>query len=162
MKRLLSLALVAAMMMALSGCMPSWLSDYFVDKETQEYAQKEQEILSKLEPAERFEITNADGEVLLTQDDIEKAEWQWYTMNMEDAAVPVVLLTFTKDGAGKFADATTLYIGQELPILLDGEEIVRPLINEPITDGVAVLSGDKIDSFEKAVEIAARINSTKE
>lgn len=149
-----------AMVLSLTGCsLASQLPAY---REIKENEQTKQDILENLEPAERFEITNEDGEVLLTQDDLERADAMWYSMNSEEEAIPIVQLTFNKDGAKKFADATTTYCGQELPILLDGEEIMRPEVNAPIVDGMAVISNGDLDTYEEAVELAARINSTME
>lgn len=159
MKRLLSVILCAVMLLSLTGCrLAMQLQAY---REIEENEQIKQDILAELEPAERFEITDTDGNVLLTQDDLEKADAMWYSMNSDEEAIPIVQLTFTDGGTKKFADATTMYIGQELPLLLDGEEIMRPTVNERITDGVIIISGDNI-TYEKAVELAARINSTKE
>ncbi len=159
MKRLLSLIVCTAMLLSLTGCnLAMQLQAY---REIKENEQIKQDILADLEPAERFEITNEDGVVLLTQDDLEKAEYMWYSMNMEEEAIPIIKLTFNEDGAKKFATATTTYSGQELPILLDGEEIARPTVNDRITNGEVYISGDDI-TYEKAVELAARINSTIE
>ncbi len=161
MKRVFTLAIIVAVLLTLSGCYLPFIGEWRAQQDIKENERIEQEILANLMPAERFEITNTNGLVLLTQDDVEKAEWQWYSMNPDEEGVPVVILTFTEDGAKKFTAATQLYCGQELPMLLDGEEIARPVINERITDGVAIVSGGSMENYEDAVKIAAKINSTK-
>lgn len=155
MKRFLGVLLCAVMLCAFTGCSAVWFpfAQWFPFTQATESPE--------VAPAEQFEITASDGTVLLTQDDLEKADAMWYSMNSDEEAIPIIQLTFTDGGTKKFADATTMYIGQELPILLDGEEIMRPTVNERITDGVIIISGDNI-TYEKAVELAARINSTKE
>jgi protein-export membrane protein SecD len=69
----------------------------------------------------------------------------------------VVSLNFNDEGAQKFADATTKFVGQPIYILLDEAVISMPTVNEPITTGEAVISGDF--TYEAAEELATLINS---
>ncbi|OGM05822.1 protein-export membrane protein SecD [Candidatus Woesebacteria bacterium GWB1_43_5] len=55
---------------------------------------------------------------------------------------PVVSIEFTQVGADKFAVLTERNVGKPLPILLDGELITAPIVQEKITGGQAVISGD--------------------
>ncbi len=158
MKRVLALILAAGMLLTMTGChVMDWLQEKMILAENERF---EQEILENLQSAERFEITDADGTVLLTQADLEKAEAMWYSMNYNEDPIPAVHVTFNAGGAKKFADATMRYRGYELVFLLDGQEVVRSTVNEPITDGVMMISGGNIDSYEKAAELAARMEST--
>ena len=52
--------------------------------------------------------------------------------------------SFTLDrlGAQKFGRATTDNVGKRLAIVLDGEIISAPNINEPITSGKGMISGN--------------------
>ena len=160
MKRLGFLAMIIAVLLTASGCYLPFVGEWQYQQAVNENERIEQEVLENIVPAERFEITSEDGQVLLTQDDVESASWQWYSMNPEEEGVPVVILLFTEEGTKKFAAATQQHIGQELPMLLDGEEIASPAINEKITDGAAIISGGDIETYEDAVRIAARIQST--
>lgn len=54
---------------------------------------------------------------------------------------PQVQLTFTEDGAKKFADITTRNVGKPLMIVLDGLVIEGPTVNQAIIGGNAVISG---------------------
>ena len=54
---------------------------------------------------------------------------------------PTVVLTFDSEGKKLFADITTEHTGEVLGIFLDGQPISTPVINEPIVDGTAVISG---------------------
>jgi SecD/SecF fusion protein len=54
---------------------------------------------------------------------------------------PVVSLTFTRDGARKFADVTTNNVGKRLAIVLDGKIKSAPSIKERIPSGEAVIQG---------------------
>lgn len=55
---------------------------------------------------------------------------------------PVVSITFTAEGAALFEQITTEHVGEQLAIFLDGEMMSAPRINEPISGGSAVITGD--------------------
>lgn len=54
---------------------------------------------------------------------------------------PLVLLTFTDEGAALFEEITRENVGNTLAIYLDGEPISAPVIREAIPGGVATVSG---------------------
>lgn len=55
---------------------------------------------------------------------------------------PIVAVTFTDEGAELFAEITRNNVGEQLAIFLDGELVSAPVINEPITGGTAIISGN--------------------
>lgn len=55
---------------------------------------------------------------------------------------PMVSVKFNEEGAKLFADITRANVGQQLGIFLDGELLSSPVINEAITGGTAIISGD--------------------
>lgn len=55
---------------------------------------------------------------------------------------PLVAVKFTAEGGTLFADITKVNVGKQLGIFLDGELISAPVINEPITGGTAIISGN--------------------
>ena len=55
---------------------------------------------------------------------------------------PTVSFTLDRLGAQKFGRATTDNVGKRLAIVLDGKVISAPSINEPITSGRGVISGN--------------------
>lgn len=55
---------------------------------------------------------------------------------------PTVVVRFTDEGSDLFADITRAHIGEKLGIFLDGELLSSPVINEAITGGSAVISGN--------------------
>ncbi|MBQ6385419.1 MAG: protein translocase subunit SecD [Lachnospiraceae bacterium] len=69
----------------------------------------------------------------------------------------VVELTFTSEGAKKFADATTkaFNAGESIGIYYDGRFVSVPRVNSAITDGKAIIEG--MDSIEEAKELASYI-----
>ena len=69
----------------------------------------------------------------------------------------VVTLKFDDEGTEAFADATTRLVGQPIIIMLDDAIISYPTVNEPITNGEAIISGDF--TMSSARELASLINS---
>jgi len=70
---------------------------------------------------------------------------------------PNVLIEFTDDGTKKFSILTEENIGKVLPIILDGEVISAPVVNEKITTSTAQISGDF--SIEEAKGLAIQLNA---
>jgi preprotein translocase subunit SecD len=77
--------------------------------------------------------------------------------NQSVAGGPVVSLEFSSEGAKKFAEITQRNIDQPVGIFLDEYPVTLPRVNEAITTGQAVISGDfDIDS---AKELAIQLNA---
>ena len=53
----------------------------------------------------------------------------------------VVNLTFSPDGAKKFADLTKKYLGQRIGVYLDERPLTNPTVNSVIADGQAEITG---------------------
>ena len=70
---------------------------------------------------------------------------------------PTVSFTLDRLGAQKFGRATTDNVGKRLAIVLDGEIISAPNINEPITSGNGMISGNF--SFQEATDLALLLRS---
>jgi protein-export membrane protein SecD len=70
---------------------------------------------------------------------------------------PTVSFTLDRLGAQKFGRATTDNVGKRLAIVLDGEIVSAPSINEPITSGNGMISGNF--SFQEATDLALLLRS---
>ena len=70
---------------------------------------------------------------------------------------PVVSFTLDRLGAQKFGRATTDNVGKRLAIVLDGKIISAPNINEPITSGNGMISGNF--TFQEATDLALLLRS---
>lgn len=55
---------------------------------------------------------------------------------------PMVSVKFNEEGAELFAKLTRENVGQQIGIFLDGELLSSPVVNEAITGGTAVISGN--------------------
>ena len=71
--------------------------------------------------------------------------------------IPSVALEFDKDGEALFADITERNVNKLVAIYLDGEPISIPRVNEKITGGGAVISGDF--DIAEAKLLAQRLNA---
>ncbi|MCL2372980.1 MAG: protein translocase subunit SecD [Defluviitaleaceae bacterium] len=71
----------------------------------------------------------------------------------------VVALDFDAIGRQLFADATTANVGRPIVIVMDGEVISEPIVNTPIRDGNAIISGGGMGfSISEAESLARLIN----
>ena len=70
---------------------------------------------------------------------------------------PTVSFTLDRIGSQKFGRTTTDNVGKRLAIVLDGKIISAPNINEPITSGKGVISGNF--SFQEATDLALLLRS---
>lgn len=72
------------------------------------------------------------------------------------ATMPTVLITFNAEGTRLFADITSKNIGRELAIFLDGTLLSAPVIQDSITNGSAVVSGNF--TAQSAKELVTNLN----
>ena len=98
----------------------------------------------------------ADGDAVLSGTDVANATAGYQTDNMQNQQI-VVSLTFTDEGAKKFADATTkaYEAGESIGIYYDGAFISVPNVQSAITNGQAVITGE--ESIESAEQLASTI-----
>lgn len=69
----------------------------------------------------------------------------------------VVRLEFDDEGKKLFGEITTANVGQPIAIFLDNQILSAPEVREPITDGVAVISGSF--NADTAKQLATRLNA---
>ena len=75
----------------------------------------------------------------------------------QQSSIPIVSSTFTARGARKYCDFTAKHVGDPIAIVLDGEIITAPRINEPICGGRGQISGSF--TMESARELALLLNA---
>ncbi|MEA1883782.1 MAG: protein translocase subunit SecD [Thermotogota bacterium] len=68
-----------------------------------------------------------------------------------------IQLTFDNEGADLFGRITSNFVGEQLPIVLDDIVLVAPVVQTPIRDGQAEISGSF--TAQEAMELAALIKS---
>lgn len=99
-----------------------------------------------------LEFKNEEGEVCLTGEDLKDAREQ-----MGQNKSPVVALQFTDAGGDKFAALTSVNIGRHIGIYLDGELLTNPVVNDAITGGSAVITGQR--TLDEAKDLAILLRS---
>lgn len=92
---------------------------------------------------------------VITGKDLESAQLQFQGQTA-GLSQPVVVLKFNSEGADIFADITKNNIGRVMAIFLDSAPISAPVIQDAITDGTAVISGNFTP--EGAKELARNLN----
>lgn len=71
----------------------------------------------------------------------------------QNTGTPQVALTFTSEGSKKFGEITSRNIGKILAIVLDGQVIEAPRVNEAIYGGSAVISGQFTTDQAKVLQV---------
>ena len=109
-----------------------------------------------------IQFRDSDGNVLLEGDDIESAQYSDDAVDSTGIGTPHVILTFSQEGATKFAEATEELVGKEMPIYLDEECIASPLVNSKIDSSTAIITvgeGTYAEKKATAEEYAMLIDS---
>ena len=106
------------------------------------------------------ELISEDGEklniskrIIMSGENLIDAQPSIQNQNNE----PTVSFTLDRLGAQKFGRATTDNVGKRLAIVLDGEIVSAPNINEPITSGNGMISGNF--TFQQATDLALLLRS---
>lgn len=100
-----------------------------------------------LGPQEEWKATKLTGRELQSS----RVDFDQRTGNIQ------VALQFNDQGAQEFADLTRRNIGKQIAIFLDGEAISAPTVNDEITGGQAVISGNF--NLEEAKLLARRLQA---
>ena len=103
--------------------------------------------------SENGEKLNVSKRIIMNGENLIDAQPNINNQNNE----PTVSFTLDRLGAQKFGRATTDNVGKRLAIVLDGEIVSAPSINEPITSGNGMISGNF--SFQEATDLALLLRS---
>ena len=111
-------------------------------------------VLIELGKPGSLEFQDETGKVVLQGTDVKTATAR--IIEKETGAKEnIVELNLTKEGGKKFAEATKANIGKPINIVYDGEVISNPMVNEEITGGQAVISGNF--TYEEVENLASTI-----
>ena len=103
--------------------------------------------------SENGEKLNISKRIIMSGENLIDAQPSIQNQNNE----PTVSFKLDRLGAQKFGRATTDNVGKRLAIVLDGEIVSAPNINEPITSGNGMISGNF--SFQEATDLALLLRS---
>ncbi len=103
--------------------------------------------------SENEEILNVSKRIVMSGENLIDAQPSIQNQQNE----PAVSFSLDRLGAQKFGRATTDNVGKRLAIVLDGKIISAPNINEPITSGNGIISGNF--TFQEATDLALLLRS---
>ena len=103
--------------------------------------------------SENGEKLNISKRIIMSGENLIDAQPSIQNQNNE----PTVSFTLDRLGAQKFGRATTDNVGKRLAIVLDGEIVSAPNINEPITSGNGMISGNF--TFQEATDLSLLLRS---
>ena len=89
-------------------------------------------------PVLSFELE--DGTQILDQDNVIEASLINRPDNLGNLEF-MIEITFDEEGKEAFKKATTGHVGEEIRILVNGETVSSPVVQEPVTEGKCVLTG---------------------
>lgn len=96
--------------------------------------------------AELLAMTKPVG---ITGKDLTRAQVSFDTTT----GAPQVAISFSSEGAKKFADVTSRLVGKPLAIFLDNMLVTSPVVKQEITDGQAVINGQFTQDEAKALAL---------
>ena len=103
--------------------------------------------------SENGENLNISKRIVMSGENLIDAQPNYNSQSNE----PTVSFTLDRLGAQKFGRVTTDNVGKRLAIVLDGKIISAPSINEPITAGSGIISGNF--SFQEATDLSLLLRS---
>lgn len=109
-------------------------------------------IVEQLSKTGVLTFKDSTGAVVLEGKDIKEAAAAYNELGQI-----VVTLQMKESGVQKFADATTANVGKQISINMDNEMLSNPMVNEPIKDGKASITGQSTE--EEAKLLASMINN---
>jgi preprotein translocase subunit SecD len=109
-------------------------------------------IIDTLKRTGELRFVGPDNEVILTGKDVSKA-----AAYIDEFGKPTIGLELNDEGTKKFADATQKFLGQNIAIFMDEEQLTNPTVQAVITTGKAIITGNR--SLEEAKRISGIIQS---
>jgi SecD/SecF fusion protein len=108
-------------------------------------------VLAELGKPGDLKFLDETGAIVISGSDVKNAT----AGKSPDGLGYVVILDLNADGSKKFATGTTANVGKPIVIVYNGVQIMAPVVNEPILNGTATISG--MSSIESADELASYI-----
>lgn len=102
-------------------------------------------------------IEEETGQVILTGNDVKKAQAEFAPSSNGLGQAPVVAFELSSEGAKKFAEATEKNIGKIIGIYLDNSPISLPTVQSVIPDGKGIITGSA--TMEEAADLATLIKA---
>ena len=108
-------------------------------------------VLDLIGAAAKMEFKDPSGNTFMTGDMVKTAT------PIQDQGEYKIAFTLTDEGAKVFGKMTTENVGKHLAIVLDGIELMNPVVQEPILNGSGTIQGNY--TLQDAINTAAKIQS---
>jgi hypothetical protein len=81
--------------------------------------------------------------------------------SVDEFGIPVVHVTLNEEGAQRFSEASTRLVGHKMPFVINGKQVMAPMIREPITGGqLQITMGSTApNALHQAQTLAAALNT---
>lgn len=112
-------------------------------------------ILEELGQPGTLAFVDADGNTVLTGEDVKDAQPASRKNQLTGATEYLVSLQLTEEGSAKFAEATEKMVGKRISIVYDGETVSSPSVKEKISAGQCSIDG--MSTYEAASNLASTI-----
>ena len=112
------------------------------------------DILEDLGTPGSLQFCDPDGNVFMTGDDVVDAQAGTYKDNTGNNAYRVDLV-LSDDASETFSEITGENIGNNLPIIYDGQVISNPVVQSQISGGTAQITG--MANYDEASQLASQI-----
>ena len=113
------------------------------------------EILEELGSPGSLSFMTEEQETIITGADVTSAEAATQQAEATGSKEYVVQLRFNKEGAQKWADATSENVGKKILVVYDNEIISQPVVKSAITGGECVIEG--MADIQEAESLASQI-----
>ena len=115
------------------------------------------QVLDLIGKTAKMRFVDPNGYIFMEGDMVKSARYVSVQSQSADSTSNQIEFQLTSEGAKIFGEYTTKYVGQYISIWLDNEQLVNARVNEPITNGTGLISGNY--TAEGAQSVAARIQS---
>ncbi len=116
-----------------------------------------EEAIQEIGQTGELRFLDENGDVVVSGKEVKNATKKVGDTNGTGISEPYVLLEFTDAGKRDFATATANNIGKPIQIAMDDEVVSSPIVNDAITDGSAIVTGNF--TVEEADNLAAIIRA---
>ena len=93
----------------------------------------------------KLKITENDGTILVTEEDVECFYSEYRSIGKGGSSVEVIVIVFTEEGKATMAKKTKKLIGEEINLVVNGELLYDVMLDESIDNGEWLLYGNDID-----------------
>lgn len=121
-------------------------------------SQQAVDLIGQTAQLEFIELAEQDGKIIPAPTGLTGADLEYAKVSYDNVTgAPVVDLKFTSEGGDKFAQITGRNVGKQVAIVLDGQLVSSPVVNQQIVGGAAQISGDF--DLDQAKALSVQLNA---